>query len=274
MLGHLEGGAAGLRGFLDLNSSKVDPQLVDMCAERRVWIRLLGQGDNPFTPQLMAALRANDPVAGRLPDEAAQDMPLLQALNDYWLGRERAREGDYAAARAAFGAALAQMPDFDEALVARGSTAVLRGEPLAALPDLDAALALNPRNGSAWHWRGAVYWHAGLLDRAIQDLTRALELNPRTPATRDLRGLALLAKGDAASALRDFDVALLGDIKNGEIWLHRARADTALGRYGSALIDVLKAQELGLPPEQEREAAALLEELKLREAAGRADRRG
>lgn len=261
LLGDLEGAADKLQLFIDNTAVSPYPNVVDMRAERRVWAVMLRRGENPFTPLVLADLRAHDPVAGAAAFPPAE-LSLPAALNAYWHGRDLARAGDYAAAGAAFGAALALFPDFEEALVARGSTAVLSGRPQEALPDLDAALRLNPQDGVAYHWRGMARSELGLIETAVADFTAALRLNPQVSRNYHMRGVARLRGGDPQAALADFSAALLVDKENGEIWFRRAQARAALGQREAAISDLQQALALGLPRATAAQARELLRRLR------------
>jgi TolB-like protein len=73
------------------------------------------------------------------------------------------------------------------------------------LGNLDKAIAADPRNATAFLWRGIAWTRLGFFDRAIADTSRAVELEPNYLNAIRHKALALLLAGkeEAAFALYD-----------------------------------------------------------------------
>jgi TolB-like protein len=73
----------------------------------------------------------------------------------------------------------------------------------ASLADLDKAIAADPRNATAFLWRGIAWINLGFFDRALADLDRSIALEPNYLNAIRHKALALLLAGkeDEAFAL-------------------------------------------------------------------------
>ena len=73
----------------------------------------------------------------------------------------------------------------------------------ASLADLDKAIAADPRNATAFLWRGITWTNLGFFDRALADLDRSIALEPNYLNAIRHKALALLFAGkeDQAFAL-------------------------------------------------------------------------
>lgn len=73
-----------------------------------------------------------------------------------------------------------------------------------ALPWFDKALELNPRNVTAYSYRGASLYHVGDFTDAIEAFTVAIDLDSKNDITIYNRGMAYLKQGDQKAACQDF----------------------------------------------------------------------
>lgn len=136
-------------------------------------------------------------AAGRL-QPAARGVASLVAVD----------RGDFQAARAWSGRALAEGGDQPEALVASATVALALGDPHAAGGLLQRALARHPEDGRTWSALGFASLQARDLPTAQGHLERAVRLLPEHVGTWHALGWARLLQGDCAAALQAFQQAL------------------------------------------------------------------
>jgi tetratricopeptide (TPR) repeat protein len=73
-----------------------------------------------------------------------------------------------------------------------------------AIADYTEAIRLNPKDDSAFYFRGEAYRQKADYDRAIADYTEAIRLNPKDVfASYYARGGAYVDKGDYGHAISD-----------------------------------------------------------------------
>ncbi|MDE2084985.1 MAG: protein kinase [Xanthomonadaceae bacterium] len=183
----------------------------------------LNGGGGLDVKQLTAQARADAERALQLAPDLAE-AHLAIGFSDYY-GR-----GDYAAARAAFDAALALRPNDADALTARGYVERREGRFDAAIGSLQSALTRDPRNSALAADLGETCMMTARYADATIWLQRALALDPANINARiDLSNTLLLDTGDAQRALD----AAQGD----EPVLRTWRADLLiyLRRYGDAI---------------------------------------
>jgi tetratricopeptide (TPR) repeat protein len=107
--------------------------------------------------------------------------------------------------------------------------------------------------------RGEVYLLDGQLDLAIADFNKALSVDKRSPSAALGRGKALLAKGDFAAALEDFNRAYEQcDVEWPETLSKRGLAYEALGRHRLAIADFQRALRLKPDLAEARDALSRL----------------
>src|SRR4051812_46558922 len=99
---------------------------------------------------------------------------MLQQLVESGFAAVRARE--FAAALAAFDAALLLTPDHAAARCGRGVVLFEPGKYADALPELDRAVQLDPHDGRAREYRGRTYQELDRHDEAVAELTEAIRL--------------------------------------------------------------------------------------------------
>ena len=76
-----------------------------------------------------------------------------------------------------------------------------------ALPWFDKALEINPRNVTAYSYRGASLYHVGDFNDAIEAFSVAIDLDSKNAITVYNRGMAYLKQGDQKAACQDFHKA-------------------------------------------------------------------
>ena len=99
---------------------------------------------------------------------------------------------------------------------------------------------------SVYRGRGLARAELGHYPGAIEDFTKALELHP-TSAVQAYRGWTHLVVEAPKLALRDFELAVELDSKNGDAYNGRGFARAALGRHQEAALDAATALRLGPP---------------------------
>ena len=109
----------------------------------------------------------------------------------------------------------------------------------------DRALAADPRNATAYHWRGIVWLKLGFFERAIADFNHALEVDPSYRNALRHKAVALLWSGKTDEALDLFERGVAdGFIVN--------RAENFVGLLvarGDVLTAQLLLDEMGYAPE-------------------------
>ncbi len=99
---------------------------------------------------------------------------------------------------------------------------------------------------SVYRGRGLARAELGQYPGAIDDFTKALELHP-TSAVQAYRGWTYLVVDAPKLALRDFELAIELDSKNGDAYNGRGFAQARLGRHREALLDAALALRHGPP---------------------------
>lgn len=111
----------------------------------------------------------------------------------------------------------------------------------AALSDFNIAVDLAPNDPEVRSGRGLVRYAMRHLDGALDDFTRAIQLNPTNVLVHAQayanRGVVLLAGGDAAAAIGDFDAALRLHPGYDNAYTNRGLARRELGDLEGALAD-------------------------------------
>ena len=109
----------------------------------------------------------------------------------------------------------------------------------------DRALAADPRNATAYHWRGIIWLKLGFFERAIADFNHALEVDPSYRNALRHKAVALLWSGKTDEALELFERGVAdGFIVN--------RAENFVGLLvarGDVLTAQLLLDEMGYAPE-------------------------
>ncbi|NND45127.1 MAG: hypothetical protein HKN58_07370, partial [Xanthomonadales bacterium] len=77
-----------------------------------------------------------------------------------------------------------------------------------AIPHLDEAIENDPRNATAWLWRGITFKDMGYFDKALSDFEQCLEIDPAYLNCRQHVAEALLAQGNVQQAVREFETTI------------------------------------------------------------------
>lgn len=92
-------------------------------------------------------------------------------------------------------------------LINRGISHLRDESPEKALADFEEALNINPRNSSAYSYRGFVNHRQGNFAEAVADFNKAIDLDPENMMSHYNRGMAYHRIGDKAKACADFHKA-------------------------------------------------------------------
>jgi TolB-like protein/tetratricopeptide (TPR) repeat protein len=187
-------------------------------------------------PQLRAALQFFDQAIAL--DSAyalayaglAKTYAVLPAFGDYPVN-EALNRGNLAASRA-----ILLQSDLGEAYAARGQIAQnLEWDLQSALAHYTKALRTSPNDAATHQWYAEALLMTGKLENAHTEITRALEIDPVSATAQNLRAYHLLLRGDAANALRVFQLLLREkpDFRFGH--LNFAFAALAAREYGDAV---------------------------------------
>lgn len=121
------------------------------------------------------------------------------------LGAVEMIKGDYAAARDAFNAALAENPDLDAAYVGIAQTYSREGNDAEALHTLEAARSNRPGRYLLEYYFGLLASRTGREDDAIVALQHAAQLDPRSPDPSFELGKIYASKQDWPDARKMFE---------------------------------------------------------------------
>jgi eukaryotic-like serine/threonine-protein kinase len=161
-------------------------------------------------------------------------------------GRLLLRGKKHDQALASFQGALAEQPDNPEAQRLQAEALFHLGRFDEVVAVFDRYLAKSKPSESAYRGRGLARAELGRYPGAIEDFTRALELKP-TSAVQAYRGWMHLAVDAHKMALRDFELAINLDLKNGDAYSGRGFVHASQGRYREATRDAAEAIRLGPP---------------------------
>lgn len=113
--------------------------------------------------------------------------------------------------------ALAQEPDYGQALSLLGIAMINMGED--AGEQLEAAARLSPQDPVNRVFRSMGYIQNGEIDAGIRELEAAVRLDPDNPAIRAQLGAAHAMIGDLALAMDDYLAAAQISDRSGDFWL-------------------------------------------------------
>ena len=121
------------------------------------------------------------------------------------LGAVEMIKGDYAAARDAFNAALADNPELDAGYVGLAQTYARQGNDTTAIDILEAARSKRPGRYLLDYYFGLLASRSGRQDEAIIALERAAQLEPRSPDPSFELGKIYASKQDWPDARKAFE---------------------------------------------------------------------
>jgi len=126
-----------------------------------------------------------------------------------------------------------------------GLRAARWGESELAEPRLVEALRRDSRNAEAWHTLGLTRVRLGNLDGAVEAYRSGLRADPQVLENRVGLATIALLRGDASSALAEYDALVSARPRFADAHLGRAFALMKLGRLDDAQRALDRAQELG-----------------------------
>ena len=207
-------------------------------------LRLLDQAERLQPPTRASHLRRADCLA-RLGDsleaesqrKRAETLPLVSAVDHFLIGKERYRQGDYAAALPHFDAALMGQPGHFWAHCLSAISSMQLGRPVQAKAELNACLQTEP--GLAWLYelRGFASYKIATLARTAAESLQARGRTLRTEVQLQLQA----AEADYDRALKLLDAAPNKDLRyillvnRGLLWLERRQWDKALADLQAAI---------------------------------------
>ena len=147
-------------------------------------------------------------------------------------------------ARARSTLALALQKDHSLAQRLRAETLFRLGRFEEVIKAFDRYLETGKPLESVYRGRGLARAELGQYPGAIEDFTKALELHP-TSAVQAYRGWTHLVVDAPKLALRDFELAIELDSKNGDAYNGRGFARASLGRHREAIQDAAEALRFG-----------------------------
>jgi tetratricopeptide (TPR) repeat protein len=161
-------------------------------------------------------------------------------------GRILHRRQEFAAAVAAYDAALQIEPGYANAYLGRAEAQLqLRHYAEAARSLGDYLKAGGRPREEIYRARARAYAELGKYREAVADYTLALQAKPDEPALRAARGWAYLACRAYDLALADFDEAVRLDGKNAEVYTGRGFARANCGQCREAIRDAEEALKRG-----------------------------
>ncbi len=149
-------------------------------------------------------------------------------------------------ALASFDAALASQPDHSAAQRMRAEALFHLGRFEEVVAAFDRYLEKGQPLESVYRGRGLARAELGRYPGAIDDFTKALELKP-TSTVQAYRGWMHLVVEAPKLALRDFELAIELDPKNGDAYSGRGFALAMQGDFRQAVRDAAEAVRLGPP---------------------------
>jgi TolB-like protein len=124
----------------------------------------------------------------------------------------------------------------------------------AALGLLDRAIAADPRNASAYLWRGILWFSLGFLDRALDDTDQCLAIDPAYGNCLRWKALNLLFQGDVGTALDLYEQGVASGFPHnrGNSFIE------PLTRRGNRIAAILLMRDMDLPLEVQQMVFATL----------------
>jgi tetratricopeptide (TPR) repeat protein len=161
-------------------------------------------------------------------------------------GRLLLSRGKHAEALSSFDTALALQKDHSLGQRLRAETLFRLGRFAEVIEAFDRYLETGKPQESVYRGRGLARAELGQYPGAIDDFTRALELRP-TSAVQAYRGWTHLVVDAPKLALRDFELAIELDPKNGDAYNGRGFVRAQMGRHHEAAQDAAEALRHGPP---------------------------
>ncbi len=167
---------------------------------------------------------------------------------DAYIGRGEcyAAQKKYNEALKDFSKALEIYPNYYPAFLKRADTYVLAGDNKKALADYAKAIELKKDKEDAYLCRAKLYQKNDDLKLALIDLTTALEINSKNPDVFFQRGLIYELQKKDKEAIGDFKKTILLDPAFAEAYYRRGLLYEKLSNYQAAAQDYKKASDLNI----------------------------
>lgn len=111
----------------------------------------------------------------------------------------------------------------------------------------DQLLEEEPRNGRLYSLRGAAHWAKGDAKTAIADYDRAIKLNGKDPTMYVGRGMILATTGQYDLAIADYNKAIAERVEGYSVYTNRAAAWLGKGNVDAAIKDYTTVIEKDRP---------------------------
>jgi tetratricopeptide (TPR) repeat protein len=172
-------------------------------------------------------------------------------------GIEQHQEGQLEAAIATYSQAIAQRPNYAEALYNRALAYLeLEDRAAEALADLNAAIEHQPQFADAYFCRGLMAIDRQQYEAALHDFNRALDFDPFSPSPAINRGAIYCIQKDYAQAQAEYNSAAAVWPDNALLRFNQAIVYAELHGYRTAL-DIINA----IQPDEMAPWPWLLEEI-------------
>ena len=233
-------GFLGLSFFLILAPTSSIMPIIDMAAERRMYLPLVALVVLVvFTCDVLARRFVRDPRFRTVLEAGALVIvvvPLALRTID--------RNGDYQDPVAMWKDVLATAPHNARAHLNLGYVRIRQGNIDDAITDYTHAIRLNPDFSKAYYNRGVAYGSQGDKDQAITDYTHAIRLNPDYADAYYNRGIAYRSQGDNNQAIIDYTHAIHVNPDYADAYYNRGIAYNSKGDYDQAITDYTHAIRL------------------------------
>ncbi|MCB9422794.1 MAG: tetratricopeptide repeat protein [Ardenticatenaceae bacterium] len=178
LLGNYEAAIADFEFVVaDLENSS-SPELAAIREQRADWIVQMQNGQNPFTPTIMAELRGEEPPPPPPTTNTGSDTATTSATaQDYYnLGESYAQQQQWTSAIDAYSQAIALAPQNPYYYSARGFVYGMANDVSNMLADFDQAIALGTQDGVVYFFRGMFYAVEGNNEQAISYVETGMSL--------------------------------------------------------------------------------------------------
>ncbi|MDX2415889.1 MAG: hypothetical protein QNK19_00300 [Xanthomonadales bacterium] len=157
----------------------------------------------PTSWQLLEQATSMDPQFAR----AWEALAAVHFVAESWLTGDGIDHS--ALALAAAHRALEIDPDLSMAYAVIGMEQVNTGkDQIGAVKNLDMAIEKNPKNATAWLWRGITFKDMGYFEKAVADLKECLAIDPRYLICSQYLATSLLNLGQIEAAVRQFELTI------------------------------------------------------------------
>ncbi len=143
--------------------------------------------------------------------------------------------------------AIARNPSLPFAFLERAYYRSEEGNYTGAIEDYSAALKIDSLDAEVWVNRGLAFEKTGELSAAYHDFTQAITLDENYPNAWLCRANILVKQKRFEEALEDYGIAILYDPVYPLAYYNRALVRYRIGEKSAACEDLIKAESLGQP---------------------------